>query len=46
MTKSGPDFNQQATLWNFEHAFGWLTSADAGDGGSGGGEDGEGGGGG
>jgi ureidoacrylate peracid hydrolase len=29
MTHSGPDFNQQATLWNFEHVFGWVTRADA-----------------
>ena len=29
MTNSGPDFNQQATLWNFEHVFGWVTNADA-----------------
>jgi ureidoacrylate peracid hydrolase len=28
MTNSGPDFNQQATLWNFEHVFGWVTNAD------------------
>ena len=25
MTNSGPDFNQQATLWNFEHTLGWVT---------------------
>ena len=28
MNHSGPDFNRQATLWNFEHALGWVTSAD------------------
>ena len=28
MNHSGPDFNRQATLWNFEHAFGWVTKAD------------------
>jgi ureidoacrylate peracid hydrolase len=28
MGHSGPDFNRQATLWNFEHVFGWVTSAD------------------
>lgn len=28
MKHSGPDFNRQATLWNFEHAFGWVTSSD------------------
>lgn len=25
---SGPDFNRQATLWSFEHAFGWVTRTD------------------
>jgi len=25
MTNSGPAFNQQATLWNFEHVLGWVT---------------------
>jgi ureidoacrylate peracid hydrolase len=25
---SGPDFNRQATLWNFEHVFGWVTKSD------------------
>ena len=25
MNNSGPDFNRQATLWNFEHVFGWVT---------------------
>ena len=25
MNHSGPDFNRQATLWNFEHVFGWVT---------------------
>jgi ureidoacrylate peracid hydrolase len=29
MSHSGPDFNRQATLWNFEHVFGWVTDADA-----------------
>jgi ureidoacrylate peracid hydrolase len=28
MDHSGPDFNRQATLWNFEHVFGWVTHAD------------------
>ena len=28
MNHSGPDFNRQATLWNFEHVFGWVTGAD------------------
>ena len=28
MNHSGPDFNRQATLWNFEHVFGWVTNAD------------------
>jgi ureidoacrylate peracid hydrolase len=27
MSHSGPDFNRQATLWNFEHVFGWVTTA-------------------
>ena len=27
MNHSGPDFNRQATLWNFEHVFGWATNA-------------------
>jgi len=27
MNHSGPDFNRQATLWNFEHVFGWVTTA-------------------
>lgn len=26
MNHSGPGFNRQATLWNFEHVFGWVTS--------------------
>jgi len=26
MNHSGPDFNRQATLWNFEHVFGWVTT--------------------
>jgi ureidoacrylate peracid hydrolase len=25
MNRSGPDFVRQATLWNFEHALGWVT---------------------
>ncbi|MBI2150092.1 MAG: isochorismatase family protein [Acidobacteria bacterium] len=28
MNHSGPDFNRQATLWNFEHVFGWVTGSD------------------
>jgi ureidoacrylate peracid hydrolase len=28
MNHAGPDFTRQATLWNFEHVFGWVTSAD------------------
>jgi len=28
MNHAGPDFNRQATLWNFEHVFGWVTRAD------------------
>jgi len=28
MSHAGPDFNRAATLWNFEHVFGWVTSAD------------------
>ena len=24
---SGPDFNRQAMLWNFEHVFGWVTQS-------------------
>jgi len=27
MNHSGPDFNRQATLWNFEHVLGWVTRA-------------------
>lgn len=27
MNHSGPDFNRQATFWNFEHAFGWVTTS-------------------
>ena len=27
MNHSGPEFNRQATLWNFEHVFGWVTNA-------------------
>ena len=27
MTNSGPAFNQQATLWNFEHVLGWVTDS-------------------
>lgn len=28
MNHSGPEFNRQATLWNFEHVFGWVTVTD------------------
>ena len=28
MNHSGPDFNRQATLWNFEYVFGWVTKTD------------------
>jgi ureidoacrylate peracid hydrolase len=28
MNNSGPDFNRQATLWNFEHTLGWVTQSD------------------
>jgi ureidoacrylate peracid hydrolase len=28
MNHSGPDFNRQATLWNFEHTLGWVTTSD------------------
>ncbi|RAZ89673.1 pyrimidine utilization protein B [Mesorhizobium hawassense] len=28
MNHSGPDFNRQSTLWNFENAFGWVTFTD------------------
>jgi ureidoacrylate peracid hydrolase len=28
MAHSGPDFNRQSTLWNFEHVFGWVTTTD------------------
>jgi ureidoacrylate peracid hydrolase len=27
MNHSGPEFNRQATLWNFEHVFGWVTTS-------------------
>jgi ureidoacrylate peracid hydrolase len=27
MSHSGPDFNRQATLWNFEHVLGWVTDS-------------------
>ena len=27
MNHSGPDFNRQSTLWNFEHVFGWVTNS-------------------
>jgi ureidoacrylate peracid hydrolase len=27
MNNSGPDFNRQATLWNFEHTLGWVTQS-------------------
>jgi ureidoacrylate peracid hydrolase len=29
MNHSGPDFNRQSTLWNFEHAFGWITRTES-----------------
>lgn len=29
MNHSGPDFNRQSTLWNFEHVFGWVTNSAA-----------------
>jgi ureidoacrylate peracid hydrolase len=29
VNQSGPDFNRQATLWNFEHALGWVTDSAA-----------------
>ncbi len=29
MNNSGPDFNRQATLWNFEHTLGWVTRSEA-----------------
>jgi ureidoacrylate peracid hydrolase len=28
MNNSGPDFNRQATLWNFEHTLGWVTTSE------------------
>jgi ureidoacrylate peracid hydrolase len=28
MNHSGPDFTRQATLWNFERVFGWVTRSD------------------
>jgi ureidoacrylate peracid hydrolase len=28
MNNSGPDFNRQSTLWNFEHVFGWVTNSE------------------
>ncbi len=28
MNHSGPDFNRQSTLWNFENALGWVTRTD------------------
>tara|TARA_B100000315_G_scaffold252452_1_gene289291 strand:+ start:1225 stop:1899 length:675 start_codon:yes stop_codon:yes gene_type:complete len=28
MNHSGPDFNRESTLWNFEHVFGWVTNSD------------------
>jgi ureidoacrylate peracid hydrolase len=28
MNHSGPDFNRQSTLWNFEHVFGWVSNSD------------------
>lgn len=27
MNHSGPSFNREATLWNFEHVFGWVTQS-------------------
>lgn len=27
LNHSGPDFNRQSTLWNFEHVFGWVTES-------------------
>jgi ureidoacrylate peracid hydrolase len=27
MNHSGPDFNRQSTLWNFEHVFGWVAQS-------------------
>ena len=27
MNHSGPDFNREATLWTFEHVFGWVTQS-------------------
>ncbi len=27
MNHSGPDFVRQATIWNFEHVFGWVTDS-------------------
>jgi ureidoacrylate peracid hydrolase len=29
MNHAGPDFSRQATLWNFENVFGWVTSSEA-----------------
>jgi ureidoacrylate peracid hydrolase len=29
MNHTGPDFSRQATLWNFENVFGWVTTSDA-----------------
>ena len=29
MNNSGPDYNRQATLWNFENTLGWVTRSDA-----------------
>lgn len=29
MNHSGPDFNRQSTLWNFEHALGWVTKTES-----------------
>lgn len=28
MNHAGPDFLREATLWNFEHVFGWKTTSD------------------
>ena len=27
MNHAGPDFTREATLWNFEHVFGWVTNS-------------------
>jgi ureidoacrylate peracid hydrolase len=28
MNHSGPDFNRESTLWNFENVFGWVSNSD------------------